>query len=100
MTKSKQRYVVVCTAKRGVFAGTTLETNAVIMKRGTLTLTNARMCTYWSEKTKGVLGLASIGPQDGSKIGPEVPELACESVTAIITCTDVAKAAWAAAPWK
>lgn len=100
MKATKKRYVVICTAKRGVFAGTTSETNDVIIKRGTVSLTGARMCTYWSAETRGVLGLASIGPQSGSKIGPEVPDLTCESVTAIITCTDTAKAVWERAPWK
>lgn len=98
-TKAKERAVVICTAKRGVFFGYTRETNDAIVKRGTVTLVRARMCNYWSEATKGVLGLASIGPQSGSKIGPQVPDFTCESVTAIITCTADAAKAWEAAPW-
>ena len=79
MSKTKsdnsERAVVVCTAKRGVFFGYTRETGQAIFERTTVTLQRARMCTYWSAETKGVLGLGSIGPQKGSRIGPQVPEL-------------------------
>lgn len=99
-TKSKgTRAVVVCTAKRGVFFGYTKETGDAIIKRGTVTLERTRMCTYWSVATKGVLGLAGIGPQSGSKIGPTVPELTCESVTAVIGCSPEAVKAWESGPW-
>lgn len=97
--KSSERSVVVCTAKRGVFFGRTRETGDAIIKRGTVTISRVRMCTYWSAETKGVLGLAGIGPQKGSKIGPEVPSLTCESVTAVIDCSPAAIAAWESGPW-
>ena len=96
----ESRAVVICTAKRGVFFGYTKETGDAIIARGTVTLTDARMCTYWSESTHGVLGLAGIGPQKGSRIGPKVPALTCESVTAIMSCSPGATEAWEGEPWK
>jgi hypothetical protein len=94
-----ERPVVICTAKRGVFFGYTRETGPTIIERGTVNLVRARMATYWSAETKGVLGLGSIGPQSGSKIGPEVSEFACESVTAVIGCTPSAAEQWEKGLW-
>lgn len=95
-----ERAVVICTAKRGVFFGYTTETGAELIARGHGTFARARMCTYWSAETRGVLGLAGIGPQKGSRIGPQVPELTCESITAVMACSPEAIEAWEAAPWK
>lgn len=94
-----ERAVVICTAKRGVFFGYTSEPSAALIERGNGTLQRARMCTYWSQETRGVLGLAGIGPQKGSRIGPRVPELTFESITAVIMCSPEAIEAWEAAPW-
>ena len=107
MTKKKEtqsdtnhgRAVVVTTAKRGVFFGYTKETGIDIIDRTKVTLGNARMCKYWSQETRGVLGLASIGPQNGSRIGPRVPELTCEGITAVMVCAPEAIEVWEAAPW-
>jgi hypothetical protein len=103
MAKAKsdgERAVVVCTAKRAVVMGYTRETGDEIITRGTVTLSRARMCTYWSKETHGVVGLAAIGPQKGSRIGPEAPGMTLESITAVIDCTDKAVAAWSAEPWQ
>lgn len=96
---TKDRAVVICTAKRGVFFGYTRETGDEIIKRGTVTIANARMCTYWSADTRGVLGLAGRGPQKGSRIGPRVPELACAEITAVIGCAPEAVKAWESEVW-
>lgn len=89
-------FVVITTdsSRRGVFAGT-------LKKRDgeNITLTDARMCVYWSEQTNGVLGLAAIGPQDGSRIGNAVPEIELNGVTAVMRCTDEAKKVWESEPW-
>ena len=99
MAKTSERAVVITTAKRGVFFGYTDESGADIIKRGTATITKARMCTYWSAATKGVLGLAGIGPQPGSKIGPRVPDWTCESITGVVTCSPEAEKLWESGPW-
>jgi hypothetical protein len=98
-TAEKRRAVVVTTAKRGVFFGYTAESGESLISRGHGTLADARMCTYWSKETRGVLGLAGIGPQKGSRIGPRVPELTCESITAVMVCSPASVEAWEAAPW-
>lgn len=98
-SETAERAVVITTAKRGVFFGYSAEKPGTIIARGTVTLERARMCTYWSEATKGVMGLAGIGPQKGSRIGPQVPELTCESVTAVMVCSNAAVEAWEVASW-
>jgi hypothetical protein len=94
-----ERAVVVFTARRGVFFGYTSETSDAIIARTTATFQRCRMCTYWSAATKGALGLASIGPQAGSKIGPQVPQFTAESITGIAACSAEAVKVWEAAPW-
>lgn len=94
--KKAKRFVVVTTDKdrSGVFGGI-LESH-----NGTdAVLKDARMAVYWSAETRGVLGLASIGPQSGSRITPAVPRIELNGVTSVIDCTDAAKEAWEDAPW-
>lgn len=97
--KIEKRGIVVCTAKRGVFFGYAAGSAQSLVEKGKLTLERARMCVYWSAQTKGVLGLASHGPAAGSKVGAQVPELAIESVTAVIVCTDAAIKVWEEGSW-
>lgn len=97
MTKkieATERAVVICTDKRGVFFGycTVTDGDPIIMTR-------ARMCQYWSAETKGVLGLASIGPQKGSRVGPAVPKIELRGITAVIDCSPEAVANWEKGIW-
>lgn len=89
--------VVVTTNKdrRGVFFGTLQN-----KEKDIVTLHDARMAVYWSEPTKGVLGLASIGPQAGSRITPPVPSVELDGVTAVMECTDVAVTQWEKGIWE
>lgn len=93
---SENRMVVVTTDKdrRGVFFGELLshENEIAILK-------NAQMAIYWSSETKGVLGLASIGPQDGSRITPIVPKIEINGVTAVMDCTKEAVKKWKEMKW-
>ena len=91
-----ERFVVITTdhTRRGVFAGKLEEHES-----GRAVLRDAQMCVYWSEKTRGVLGLASHGPQDGSRIGPPVPRLEVDGVVAIIDATEEARKKWEDQPW-
>lgn len=92
----KGDFVVVCTDKdkRGVFAGVLKSQDG-----DTVTLTDSRMCVYWSRETKGVVGLASIGPQDGSRVSPASPEAEIPGVTLVSLCSDEARKRWEAEPW-
>lgn len=91
---NEERPVVVCTDKRGVFFGYATDTKGdpIILKR-------ARMCIYWSSACKGVLGLASIGPQPGSKIGKAVPEIELRQITCVIEMTKEAVEKWEEGLW-
>jgi hypothetical protein len=82
-----------------VFFGYVREHGEVLVQAGRATMLRARMCTYWSKETHGVLGLAGIGPQKGSRVGPRVPSLTVESITAVIDCSEDAVKAWEAEVW-
>ena len=94
----KGRYVVVTTdhTKRGVFGGILQEHDP---QSGRAVLTEARMCIYWSKETRGVLGLAAIGPQEGSRVSPAVPRIALEGVAAVMDATPAARERWEQGPW-
>lgn len=91
-----KRFVVVTTDKdrRGVFAGF-LEKQ----ENGICILSEARMAVYWSKETRGVLGLASIGPQRGSRITPAVPQIELNGVTSVMNCNAKAQKLWESEPW-
>lgn len=94
----ESRWVVVTTGLRGVFFGR-LAQNDLDLGSERVVLTDAQMCIYWSKETRGVLGLASIGPQKGSRISAPVPELALLKVTSVTTCTEKAVEIWQSVPW-
>lgn len=87
------KFVVVSTDKKGVFAGVLDPDDDHILR-------DAHMAVYWSAQTHGFGGLASIGPQPGSRISPPIPELRIVGeITAVATCTPEAEAAWRSCPW-
>lgn len=90
------KYVLVTTdsTRRGVFAGQ-LESQ----DGDNVVLINAQNAIYWSAETHGVFGLASIGPQPGSRIGPPVSRLQLNGVTSISDLTQVAVEKWHQQPW-
>lgn len=63
----------------------------------TVILTNARNCIYWSAKTGGFGGLATVGPQNGSRIGERIAAVELLKVTSIADCAPAAVEAWEAA---
>jgi len=91
-----ERFVVITTdhTRRGVFAGILEE-----YEKDRAVLRDAQMCVYWSESTRSVLGLASHGPQRGSRVGPPVPRLEVDGVVAVIDATKEARKKWEAQPW-
>lgn len=89
-----ERAVVVTTAHRGVFFGYAADVDGEIIK-----LRRGRNCLYWSEATKGFIGLAAIGPQKGSRVGPPA-DISLRAITSVIECTDEAVKAWESAPWR
>jgi hypothetical protein len=91
-----KRFVVVTTAHKGVFGG---YLNGSDDTSKTIELTDAQMCVYWSQPTKGVLGLASQGPQPGSRVGPPVPRIVLQEVTAVMDANPEAERAWQNQTW-
>ena len=92
-TRAKSRPVLVTTQHRGVFFGYATETNGT-----TITLRRARCVIYWPRECKGFLGLASIGPIVGSRVGPAA-DVELRDVTCIADVSAEAVARFEAAPW-
>ena len=87
-------YVVVTTSYRGVFGG-----KLVSRENDEVTLAEARVCFYWSQETRGFVGLAVTGPKLGSRVSPASSIMTIPNVTAIIVCTDTAQKQWEAELW-
>ena len=87
--------LVVTTEHKGVFFG-----YGELREGKVIELDKARMCVYWSEQTKGVVGLASHGPQVGSRITPAAPHIILEDVTAKIVCSEAAAKQWENDLWQ
>lgn len=88
-------YVLVTTAHRGVFAGFLKNREG-----DEVTLTQARVCVFWSKEVKGFVGLAVSGPIGSSRVSQAAEELTLTSVTSIAKCTEAAQQVWEKAPWK
>ena len=99
MGKTKKKRMVVVTTdntRRGVFFGELVKHNENF---DIVELKDAQMAVYWSSQTKGVLGLASIGPQQGSKITPIIPAITLNGVTSIMDTSKEAVEQWKKQPW-
>lgn len=96
IAKKKQaaRPVLVTTAHRGVFFGYADDVDGE-----TIALKRARLCLYWSADVKGFMGLAATGPTASCRIGPAA-DITLRSITAVLSVTPEAVAAWEAAPWR
>jgi hypothetical protein len=85
-----ERPVIVTTEHRGVFFGYATDTSgSAIQLRG------ARMGIKWNT-TRGLLELAEVGPNSGSKISARA-NMEVRKITAVFECTPTAAAAWEAA---
>ena len=95
------RAVLVTTKYRGVFFGL-LDSYAPPVagtEGGTAVLLEARNCLSWPSEVRGFLGLATLGPLDGSRVGPAVSLLKLEGVSSIAECSDEAAELWRQGPW-
>ena len=91
--RTGERAVLVTTAHRGVFFGYAKKTVGAMIK-----LRRARNCIYWPVANKGFLGLASMGPADGAKIGPPA-DIELRDITCVAECSEEATKAWELSPW-
>lgn len=92
-TDTTERAVLVTTKHRGVFFGYADNTSGAVIK-----LRAARNCIYWPSNNKGFLGLASMGPVDGARVGPAA-DIELRDITCVAECTPTAADAWEKAPW-
>ncbi len=88
------RAVLVTTEFRGVFFGYAEKTDGDVIH-----LKRARNCVYWTEETKGFLGLAKDGPGKGCRIGPAA-DIELRKITCVAEVTPEAAEAWEKSPWK
>jgi len=91
-TKQKERFVLVTTAHKGVFAGYATETGG-----STIKLRAARLCVYWSSDLRGFMGLAVMGPN--CKIGPAADIEALHGITSVTLVSPEAEQKWINAKW-
>ena len=90
------KFCVVCTDKRGVFAGEIVNRDD---DKKTITLKDVRMCVKWSADMKGVFGLASVGPSNTCRITKAVKSIDLNGVTCVMDVTPDAKKKWEDEPW-
>ncbi len=89
--------VVVTTEHRGVFFG---YGDPELKPDRQINLSNCRMCISWGAKTKGVVGLASIGPQVDCRVTPAAPVVNLNGVTSIMVCSEQAASRWEEGLWQ
>lgn len=83
------KYVLVTTEHRGVFVGELAEDNTA---ERIAVLDDARNVIYWSG-SRGFIGLAVTGPENGSRLGDTAPRIRLHGVTSVVETTDAAEAA-------
>lgn len=88
--------VLVTTDNRGVFFGYLVDDGSP----AEVTLANGRNCIYWSDSTRGFLGLASVGPDENCRVGPKASQFTVYGVNLVADVTPEAVKRWEAAPWK
>jgi hypothetical protein len=92
-TPAIERAVLVTTEQRGVFFGYATDTSGDVIH-----LRAARNCIYWPASNKGFLGLASDGPQKGSRVGPAA-DIDLRNITCVAAVSPDAVAVWESQPW-
>ena len=89
----KETAVIVTTTHRGVFFGYATDIDGEIIK-----LRGGRNCLYWPASNKGFIGLAAMGPLEGSRVGPPAT-ISLRDITSVIECSGEAAKLWEGAPW-
>lgn len=85
------------TTKRGVFMGFIDPKDA---DKEIIEAEEVRMCVFWSQDVRGVLGLAATGPSKDCRISKAVKKATLKGVTAAVELSDEALKAWRKEPWK
>ena len=92
--------LLITTRHRGVFAGHPVPTPEGHWSQPFAQLRDARMAVYWSPAMRGVLGLATVGPDADCRISRAVPGVTTlTDVTMVAEITPEAAARWEEEPW-
>ncbi len=89
-----ERAVIITTKDRGVFFG--YITGETCRRR--IKLRQGRNCIRWPVECRGFIGLASLGPLKGSRVGPAA-DIELFGITSVIDCTPDAVKLWESEPW-
>lgn len=89
----EERPILVTTSHKGVFFGYSTDRKGPVVN-----LRSGRMCVYWSSDLRGVLGLATMGPNSKCRISPAA-DMHLDGVTMIAEVTQEAAEKWEKAPW-
>jgi hypothetical protein len=91
-----ERAVLITTSHRGVFFG---YVNGDYKPGDTVIhLRAAKNVVSWPVENHGFLGLASMGPKSGSRIGPPA-DIELRDITCVAQCTPEAAAAFEVSKW-
>lgn len=95
--KTAERPVMILDTHRGIYYGYLVWESE---DQSRVKLERARHCFYFaaSGNDKGVYSLATVGPCNGSKIGPRVT-MTIRDVSKIVDVTEEAAASWNSAKW-
>jgi hypothetical protein len=93
--KDDLKAVLVTTSHRGVFFGLL---NGYKPGDAVVHLRSARNVLYWPTENKGFIGLATMGPQPGARVGPAA-DIELRDITSIVVCTDDAVKAFEVHKW-
>lgn len=91
------KHVLVTTEFRGVFFGRLESEKDYDKDKRRIVVKDVRNVIYWSG-SRGFLGLASHGPESGSRIGALAPSAELHGVTSVVDATN--EAAKAFKDWK
>ena len=97
-TKKTKKPVVVFDIHRGIYFGYLVKHD---LDRKTVRLKGGRHCFYFpiaEAGHKGVYGLATVGPGEGSKVGPSVT-MTVHDVSKVVDCEPRAVKMWEKARW-
>lgn len=89
MASKQERFVLITTSHRGVFAGYATDTSG-----DSIELKRARNVIYWASAVGGFMGLAANGPTADCRIGPAC-DIEVRNITSIATIGPDAEAKWA-----
>ncbi len=93
---SEARYVVVLTKCKAIHFGERIDDGS----RSKVILRGVRQAVQYTAASRGLVGLAALGPGEGSKITPSAPRIEIRNVAAILELTDRAVAQWQSARWE